>query len=122
MECTNCQFGTGEGGLLVTYSRQPKQRRRVVETETLNGTNFLVHANAILEQYLTKRESLVARTGKAPIMTRGLLPRRNDPCPCGSGAKYKKCCRLRVPYVNVPQKVAVPCKEEPCPTINAETN
>ena len=20
------------------------------------------------------------------------LPRRNDPCPCGSGKKYKKCC------------------------------
>jgi uncharacterized protein YecA (UPF0149 family) len=19
---------------------------------------------------------------------------RNDPCPCGSGKKYKKCCRL----------------------------
>ncbi|MBO1265080.1 SEC-C domain-containing protein [Proteiniclasticum sp. SCR006] len=20
------------------------------------------------------------------------LPGRNDPCPCGSGKKYKKCC------------------------------
>jgi hypothetical protein len=22
-------------------------------------------------------------------------PGRNDPCPCGSGKKYKKCCRLK---------------------------
>jgi hypothetical protein len=21
---------------------------------------------------------------------------RNDPCPCGSGKKYKKCCELRL--------------------------
>jgi len=26
----------------------------------------------------------------------GHQPRRNEPCPCGSGAKYKKCC-LRAP-------------------------
>ena len=23
--------------------------------------------------------------------------RRNDPCPCGSGQKYKRCCLTRVP-------------------------
>ena len=22
-------------------------------------------------------------------------PERNDPCPCGSGKKYKKCCALK---------------------------
>ena len=22
---------------------------------------------------------------------------RNDPCPCGSGKKFKKCCQKRVP-------------------------
>ena len=22
-------------------------------------------------------------------------PGRNDPCPCGSGKKYKKCCELK---------------------------
>lgn len=24
-------------------------------------------------------------------------PGRNDPCPCGSGKKYKKCCLLNQP-------------------------
>ncbi|NQV24417.1 MAG: SEC-C domain-containing protein [Rhodopirellula sp.] len=27
-----------------------------------------------------------------PIRNRGVKVGRNDPCPCGSGKKYKKCC------------------------------
>ena len=27
-----------------------------------------------------------------PIRNRGAKVGRNDPCPCGSGKKYKKCC------------------------------
>ena len=27
-----------------------------------------------------------------PIKNQGPEPKRNDPCPCGSGYKYKKCC------------------------------
>ena len=28
-------------------------------------------------------------------------PGRNDPCPCGSGRKYKKCCE---PYARIMRK------------------
>ena len=28
----------------------------------------------------------------APIRRSGAKVGRNDPCPCGSGKKYKKCC------------------------------
>ena len=31
-------------------------------------------------------------TGKQPLKASGRKPGRNDPCPCGSGKKYKKCC------------------------------
>jgi hypothetical protein len=27
-----------------------------------------------------------------PVRSRGMTVGRNDPCPCGSGHKYKKCC------------------------------
>jgi preprotein translocase subunit SecA len=27
-----------------------------------------------------------------PIVNKGAKVGRNDPCPCGSGKKYKKCC------------------------------
>jgi preprotein translocase subunit SecA len=29
---------------------------------------------------------------KEPIRNRGVRVGRNDPCPCGSGKKYKNCC------------------------------
>ncbi len=28
----------------------------------------------------------------APVSVPSLKPGRNDPCPCGSGRKYKHCC------------------------------
>jgi uncharacterized protein len=27
-----------------------------------------------------------------------VIPERNDPCPCGSGKKFKNCCALKPPY------------------------
>jgi preprotein translocase subunit SecA len=30
-------------------------------------------------------------TAQQPVV-KGLKVGRNDPCPCGSGKKYKKCC------------------------------
>mgnify|MGYP003297608900 CR=1 FL=1 len=30
-----------------------------------------------------------------PRMLAGVKVGRNDPCPCGSGKKYKKCCLLK---------------------------
>jgi uncharacterized protein len=40
---------------------------------------------ASTQDFLTQPSSFLTPTGKAG---------RNDPCPCGSGKKYKKCCGL----------------------------
>ena len=41
---------------------------------------------------LDAEEKLIKETPKVqPIQGSG-QPGRNDPCPCGSGKKYKKCC------------------------------
>lgn len=32
------------------------------------------------------------REGPAPVRASGPKPGRNDPCPCGSGKKFKRCC------------------------------
>ena len=32
------------------------------------------------------------QNGKVETVVKGQEPGRNDPCPCGSGKKYKKCC------------------------------
>lgn len=49
----------------------------------LNRMGMQVDANAGIDDYVTVgdyRERRVIKVG------------RNDPCPCGSGKKYKKCC------------------------------
>ncbi len=35
------------------------------------------------------------REGPAPFKASAPKPGRNDPCPCGSGKKYKQCCLLK---------------------------
>ncbi len=35
------------------------------------------------------------RQGPAPVKITQPKPGRNDPCPCGSGKKYKQCCLLK---------------------------
>jgi len=35
----------------------------------------------------------VDEANRKPVpIVKGAQPGRNDPCPCGSGKKYKKCC------------------------------
>ena len=40
-------------------------------------------------------EELLANTEKVDPIKADAGPSRNDPCPCGSGKKYKKCCALK---------------------------
>jgi len=53
-----------------------------------------------LERKQRKQEMTLRSGGEAepqaskPII-RGPKVGRNDPCPCGSGKKYKKCCELK---------------------------
>src|ERR1700677_2832149 len=37
----------------------------------------------------------MSRLRTLPTGSAGKLPARNDPCPCGSGLKYKQCCAIR---------------------------
>ena len=41
-------------------------------------------------------EVLAGRDADAPELTHDAKVGRNDPCPCGSGKKYKKCCGATV--------------------------
>lgn len=46
------------------------------------------HAFAVQPSQPAVANRLLAR----PVRPRGRRVGRNDPCPCGSGRKYKKCC------------------------------
>ncbi len=39
-----------------------------------------------------QEKELVEKTEKVEPIRSEAEPKRNDPCPCGSGRKYKKCC------------------------------
>jgi len=41
---------------------------------------------------LEAEEELIENTEKVEPIKAEQAPGRNDPCPCGSGKKYKKCC------------------------------
>ena len=37
-------------------------------------------------------EEMLKNTEKVEPIKADKTPKRNDPCPCGSGKKFKKCC------------------------------
>ncbi len=46
--------------------------------------------NSILSD--EKRQEITKEYKKSKTVVKEKTPGRNDPCPCGSGRKYKKCC------------------------------
>lgn len=48
-----------------------------------------IEINADVEEDITALDSLL-KTPKTQVFEK--TPNRNDPCSCGSGKKYKKCC------------------------------
>ncbi|MCG6937743.1 MAG: UPF0149 family protein [Gammaproteobacteria bacterium] len=61
------------------------------ETEVANVRNAITpNARAIHAFWLKRREHL--RPGNSTVRRDSPRIGRNDPCPCGSGKKYKKCC------------------------------
>jgi len=44
------------------------------------------------KEEIEAEEKLLKETKKVEPIKAVEAPGRNDPCPCGSGRKYKKCC------------------------------
>ncbi|MDI9849336.1 YchJ family protein [Rhodoblastus sp. 17X3] len=74
------------------------------EGDQTGVVSFAAHFNRDGKKLTHKERSLFGRDGegrwrfarelpmKGETVVRGAQPGRNDPCPCGSGKKYKKCC------------------------------
>lgn len=54
-----------------------------------NGWACVIEVNSEQDENIRDLESLQS---KQTIAVSTKKARRNDPCPCGSGRKYKKCC------------------------------
>ena len=57
-------------------------------------SHFHPHGEGLCRQCGEKHESIASNLfkGSRPYVRPGPKTGRNDPCPCGSGKKYKKCC------------------------------
>lgn len=44
------------------------------------------------KEVVDEEQELIENTPKVDPIQADAAPGRNDPCPCGSGRKYKKCC------------------------------
>ncbi len=47
---------------------------------------------SLTQDEIAAEEELIASADKVETIHADKAPGRNDPCPCGSGKKYKKCC------------------------------
>jgi SEC-C motif-containing protein len=72
-------------------------------TDQTGYVEFVAHFSLDGERHAHRERSLFRKTGgrwyfqeeanrKSQPIVKGAQPGRNDPCPCGSGKKYKKCC------------------------------
>ena len=61
------------------------------ELKSLLPPARLTHADAAALNEEGEAESATPPAAQTPFV-RGDKVGRNDPCPCGSGKKYKKCC------------------------------
>jgi SEC-C motif-containing protein len=58
-----------------------------------NGAEVVLHENAeFVRENGEWMYTRALREGPAPFRKAAAEPGRNDPCPCGSGKKYKQCC------------------------------
>lgn len=79
-------------------------RNRIVETENGRRLNYLCEGYQLFFHYIDPYLKLILKElneGRHPAKVRESVQvmykerwsvKRNDPCPCGSGLKYKKCC------------------------------
>jgi len=86
----------------ITYIPDPRDRSKQKTKYLLEFENEAIHliqAIIVISEYLYRlREIELMIKGHIPIIPHepnetSKKIGRNDPCPCGSGKKYKKCCQ-----------------------------
>lgn len=68
-----------------------KYKRRYIDNKIISSTTVLYRSNAF-----SNTLGLIEDNENKPQIDTSKKIGRNDPCPCGSGKKYKKCCGAAV--------------------------
>ena len=80
--------GTKEAPLSLVVNNE-ERKAEIEQLVQENGLVADIEVNAEVAENICELEAVLNK----PETTRfEKKPKRNDPCPCGSGKKYKKCC------------------------------
>ncbi len=95
--------GYGQRDPLIEYKKEAfdmfAEMTSRISTEVLRRLyRIQIEKKESVKKEPLKQQRLSYNRGEAAVQTirRGKKVGRNDPCPCGSGKKYKKCCGLNV--------------------------
>jgi preprotein translocase subunit SecA len=65
---------------------------QLLETQRREEEKNRKYQHASASSLVEEQEDLPAEEIKQPVLREGPKVGRNDPCPCGSGKKFKQCC------------------------------
>ncbi|WP_281649070.1 PBPRA1643 family SWIM/SEC-C metal-binding motif protein [Parendozoicomonas sp. Alg238-R29] len=83
------RLGTEKNPASITVKTE--ERKAELETVFLdNGWSYTIVVNEEVDENVNDLELLKQIPKKTTVLEK--TPGRNDPCSCGSGKKYKKCC------------------------------
>jgi SWIM/SEC-C metal-binding protein len=78
---------------IVVRVQTDKMAKYVAETCAKNGWYYLIGFEPDKPEDISDLEKLL----NPPHLAKSEKIGRNDPCPCGSGKEYKKCCGVNTP-------------------------
>ncbi|MDH4222487.1 MAG: preprotein translocase subunit SecA [candidate division Zixibacteria bacterium] len=81
-----------EEALSLIYKLQVRGKEEQVKRREPQRELQAIHQEAVGMGYSTTHQAEEVAPGKSKPIKVGPKVGRNDPCPCGSGKKYKKCC------------------------------
>jgi preprotein translocase subunit SecA len=81
-----------EEALSLIYKLQVREKEEQVRRKEPEKRLQAIHQEAAGLGYSTTNQAEEVAPGKPKPVKVGQKVGRNDPCPCGSGKKYKKCC------------------------------
>jgi SWIM/SEC-C metal-binding protein len=82
------RLGTRKAPAQISVQTEEREQELAAIFEE-NGWACVIEVNAEEDENIRDLESLQNKQTRA-VSTK--MANRNDPCPCGSGKKYKKCC------------------------------
>ncbi len=76
----------------VVRVKTQKRAEEILELCSKHGWEVIVGLEPNKSENVSDVKKLLVLSAPKITETKETMPGRNDPCPCGSGLKFKKCC------------------------------